>query len=110
MGETSGESQNTAKDSELEMEFLIINKRQSWAYTWKAWGACSQHGVLRKPPTLSLRIIWSLSKWSVGQSLEGLSSNPKGEGKRIFWDDPFFHTNKEALRSCIKCLNFLTVY
>lgn len=38
MGEASGKSQKTAKDSELETEFLIINKRQDWTLYIEALG------------------------------------------------------------------------
>lgn len=35
---------------------------------------------------------------------------PEGRRSEYFGMIPFFHTNKEALRSHIECLDFLTVY
>lgn len=51
-GEASGESQKTAKDSELEIEFLIINKRQDQALRMEALGCLRPAWGAQEAPAL----------------------------------------------------------
>lgn len=111
MGEAFGESQKTAKDSDPEIEFLIINKRPDRALPVEAlgclqpaWGA--QEAARPRPTGFS---GYCPSRWwdrVLGDDLQ----TPEGRRSGYFGMIPFLYTNTEAHRSHIECLNFLTVY